>query len=194
MKIRELAPLAAAAMLLGLTACVGDADSKAWQEFQMYGADFAVSVPKMPLVNEDITAKDGNVSRNYVVEAGEITYTVVYKTSTGNAKKPTPLDSWLDKLGKDIAVTMKGTLRDEHRFTLDGVDGDDVQGMEFVLDVPASGNKDAHSISGRIYVRHAKSGKLLKDVLYETLVTGNPGHDGAASVTRFLDSFHFVAG
>jgi hypothetical protein len=193
MKISELAALAAAAMLLGLTACVGDGDGKAWQEFQMYGADFAVSVPKMPLVNEDITAKDGNVSRNYVVEADEITYTVVYKTSTSNAKKPTSLDGWLDKLAKDIAANMKGTLRDEHRLTLDDAHGDDVQSMEFVLDVPASGNKAAHSITGRIYVKHAKSGKILKDVLYETLVTADPGHDRAASVTRFLDSFHFVA-
>jgi hypothetical protein len=142
----------------------------------------------MPEVNEDIVAKDGNVRRDYEVAAGAITYTIAYKTSAGNAKKPTPLDGWLDTLRKDLAARMKGKLRDERRFSLD-----EVRGMAFVLDVPASGDAAAYTIAGRIYVKHAGPGKKMKDVLYQTLVTGNPGSDQAAA-TRFLDSFHFVEG
>jgi hypothetical protein len=34
----------------------------------------------------------------------------------------------------------------------------------------------------------------MKEVLYETLVTGDSGRADAAAVTRFLDPFHFIQG
>ena len=43
-------------------------------------------------------------------------------------------------------------------------------------------------------MKHTGAGRHMKDVLYETLVTGKSGRADAASVTRFLDSFHFIQG
>jgi hypothetical protein len=181
----------AAALVLGLTACagLGIAEDKPWQEFRMFGADFAVSMPAQPEVNEDITEKDGNVRRNYGIEAGAMTYTVAYRTETVHGRKAMPLDHLLGSASKELASRMKGTLHDERRFSFD-----DTEGLEFVLDVPASDNKAAHTVNGRIYVKHVGAGRHMKDVLYETLVTGTPGRVQGASVTRFLDSFHFIEG
>ena len=181
--------LGALALALGLAACAGLGGEKPWQEFRMFGADFAVSMPGQPEVNEDVTEKDGNVRRNYGVEAGATSYTVVYRTETVRAHRAMPLDRLLDSASKELAAHMRGTLHDERRFALD-----DTEGLEFALDVPAGDKTPAHTINGRIYVKHSGAGRHMKDVLYETLVTGNSGRVDAASVTRFLDSFHFIQG
>jgi hypothetical protein len=183
------ARLGVVALALGLAACAGMGGEKPWQEFRMFGADFAVSMPGQPEVNEDITEKDGNVRRNYGIEAGAMTYTVAYRTETVHAHRAVPLDRLLDSASKELAARMKGTLHDERRFALD-----DTEGLEFALDVPASEKKPAHTIDGRIYVKHSGAGRHMKDVLYETLVSGDSGRVDAASATRFLNSFHFIQG
>jgi hypothetical protein len=146
-------------------------------------------MPGQPEVNEDITEKDGNVRRNYGIEAGATTYTVAYRTETVHAHRAMSLDHLLDSASKELAARMKGTLHDEHRFAFD-----DTQSLEFALDIPAGDHEPAHTVSGRIYVKHAGAGRHMKEVLYETLVSGKAGRADAASVTRFLDSFHFVQG
>ena len=189
MRMMNGARLGAVTLALGLAACAGLGGEKPWQEFRMFGADFAVSMPGQPEVNEDITEKDGNVRRNYGIDGGAMTYTVAYRTETVHAHKAMSLEHLLDSASKELASRMKGTLHDEHRFAFD-----DTQGLEFALDVPASDKKPAHTVNGRIYVKHTGTGRHMKDVLYETLVTGNSGRADAASVTRFLDSFHFIEG
>ena len=189
MRMMDGARFGAVALALGLAACAGLGGEQPWQEFRMFGADFAVSLPGQPEVNEDITEKDGNVRRNYGIDAGAVTYTVAYRTETIRAHRAMPLDRLLDGASRELAARMKGTLHDERRFALG-----DTQGLEFALDVPASDKKPAHTINGRIYVKHTGAGRHMKDVLYETLVSGNSGRVDAASVTRFLDSFHFIQG
>ena len=189
MRTMHGAPLGVVALALGLAACAGLGGEKPWQEFRMFGADFAVSMPGPPELNEDVTEKDGNVRRNYGVNAGAMSYIVAYRTETIHARKAVPLAHLLDSASKELASRMKGTLHDERRFSLD-----DTEGLEFMLDVPASDKKPAHTVTGRIYVKHAGAGRHMKDVLYETLVSGNSGRADAASVTRFLDSFHFIDG
>jgi hypothetical protein len=192
MRIIGLARVAVAAMLLGLAACAGTTEttSKSWPEFRMPGADFAVSLPATPQVSEDVTAKDGSISRAYHVEEGALSYTVAYASSTPKAQKGVTLDGWLDATRDALVSKMGGKLRVERRFSLG-----DSRGMEFLLDVPPqNGSKEAYTVKGRIYVKHAGSGKNIRDVLYQTLVVSNPGGEKTAAVTRFLDSFHFVAG
>jgi len=189
MRMMDGARLGAVALALGLAACAGLGGEKPWQEFRMFGADFAVSMPAQPEVNEDITEKDGNVRRNYGIEAGATIYTVAYRTETVHAHRAMSLDRLLDSASKELAARMKGTLHDGRRFAFD-----DTEGLEFALDVPAGDQKPEHTVNGRIYVKHTGAGRHMKDVLYETLVTGKSGRADAASVTRFLDSFHFVQG
>src|SRR5206468_1069405 len=100
-------------------------------------------------VNEDVTEKDGDVRRNYGIDAGRMTYIVAYRTETIHARKAMPLAHLLDSASKELAARMKGTLHDERRFSLD-----DTEGLEFMLDVPASDKKPAHTVNGRIYVKH----------------------------------------
>jgi hypothetical protein len=188
MTIDGLARLWTAVVLLGLTACAGKAaDNKAWQEFRMPGADFIVSVPTMPKVDEDVTTRDGYVTRHYVVETGAASYLIAYNTSAGDAKNP--LDGWLDNARNALLTGMKGKLRDERRFSLG-----DSRGAELLVDVPARGGEAAYTIKGRVYVRHVGSGKRTKDVLYQTLALGDLSGGETATVTRFLESFHFVGG
>lgn len=189
MRMMDGARLGAAALALGLAACAGLGGEKPWQEFRMFGADFAVSMPDQPQVNEDITEKDGNVRRDYGIDAGAITYTVAYRTETVHPHRAMSLDRLLDSASKDLASRMNGTLHDTHRFAFD-----DTEGLDFALDVPATDKKPAHTINGRIYVKHTGAGRHMKEVLYETLVSGDAGRADAASVRRFLDSFHFIQG
>jgi hypothetical protein len=192
MRIIGLPRLAAAAMLLGAVACAGTTatTSKSWSEFRMPGADFAVSLPDTPQVSEDVTAKDGSVSRAYHVEEGALTYMVAYASSPPKAQKGVPLDGWLDATRDALVTKMGGKLRDERRFSLG-----DSRGMEFLLDVPPqNGSNETYTVKGRIYVKHAGSAKSMKDVLYQTLVVSYPGGETTAAVMRFLDSFHFVPG
>ena len=189
MRMMDGARLGAVALALGLAACAGMGGEKPWQEFRMFGADFAVSMPDQPQVNEDITEKDGNVRRNYGIDAGRMTYTVAYRTETVHARKPMPLAHLLDSASQELASRLQGTLHDERRFALD-----DTEALEFALDVPASDKQAAHTVSGRIYVKHSGAGRHMKEVLYETLVTSSSGRADAAAVTRFLDSFHFIEG
>ena len=190
MRLVGLTRLAAAALLLGLAACAGKvaADSK-WQEFRVPGGDFALSIPAAAHTDKDITAKDGNVERSYHIELDTAAYAVGYTTYAGDAKKPLPLDGWLDDLRKAFVTKMKGKLRAERRFTLG-----DTHGMELLLDIPRSDGDGPYVMKGRFYVRHIGSGKAMKDVLYQTFVVDIPGREVDASVTRFLDSFHFVGG
>jgi hypothetical protein len=179
----------AAALLLALAACApATTTSKAWPEFRVPGADFAVLLPEAPVPGKDSTAKDGTVSRTYHVDNGTVVYFVAYATSLP-PKKPAPLDGWLDNIRHDLVVAMKGKLRDERRLAIG-----DARGMELALDVPKIADADAYTIRGRYYVRHVGSGKDRKDILYQTFIVGEPGHDADAAVGRFLDSFRFVAG
>jgi hypothetical protein len=190
MRINGLARLWAVAALLALAACAAkSADTKAWQEFRVPDTDFAVSVPGAPHTDKDVTAKDGNVERSYHVELGTAAYMIGYTTYAGDAKKPMPLDGWLDDLRKAFASKMKAKLRTEGRVSLG-----DSRAMEFVFDIPRSDGDGPYTMRGRFYVRHVGSGKNMKDVLYQTFVVDNPGHEMDASVTRFIDSFHFVGG
>jgi hypothetical protein len=189
MRMMMGARLGAVTLALGLAACAGMGGEEPWQEFRMFGADFAVSMPGQPEVNEDVTEKDGNVRRNYGVDAGQMTYTVAYRTETVHARRPVPLAHLLDSASKELAARMRGTLHDEHHLALD-----DTEGLDFAIDVPASDKKPAHTVKGRIYVKRAGAGRHMKDVLYETLVTSTSGRANAASATRFLDSFHFIEG
>lgn len=189
MKITGSARLWAAALLLGLAACsstTATSDNASWPEFRMPGGDFAVAMPETPKSAKDFTAKNGSVSRVYALEAGAIVYTIGYSSSP---PKDVPFDRSLDTVRDTLPVRLGGKLHDERRFSLG-----DSRGMEYVLDVPQQGSAEAYTVTGRVYVRHIGSGKAQMDVLYQTLVTGNPGGDDAASVTRFLDSFRFVDG
>jgi hypothetical protein len=181
----------AAALLLGLAACAPattTSASKAWPEFRAPGADFTVLLPEAPVTGKDSTAKDGTVSRSYHVDRGAIVYFVAYTTSMP-PKKPAPLDGWLDNIRNELVAKMKGKLHDERRLAMG-----DARGMELALDIPKDDEEGTYTIRGRYYVRHVGSGKDRKDVLYQTFVIGEPGHDSDATVTRFLDSFRFVAG
>jgi hypothetical protein len=178
----------AAALLLGLAALAPAARADtAWPEFRAPGADFAVSLPEKPEVSKDATTKDGRVSRRYRVIQGATVYTVAY-----DASRPTPaaaLDGWLDNIRNKLIPAMKATLRDERRFSLG-----DARGMELILDVPTSDDGEAYVIRARYYVKHPRSGKGAKDMLYRAVVVGEPGSEADNSATRFLDSFHFVEG
>ena len=146
-------------------------------------------MPEKPQVSRDTTSKDGSVSRTYHVDEGAIVYMVAYSASTPKSKKVTPLDGWLDNARDEIVAKMGGKLRDERRFSLG-----DSRGMELVLDIPKVGEKDAYTIRGRFYVKHTGTGKGLKDILYQTLIVGDPSRDADPTVAKFLDSFHFVEG
>lgn len=181
----------AALVLLGVAACApATTASKAWPEFRMPGADFAVSMPATPEAGRDTTAKDGSVSRVYYVDEGTIAYTVAYATSKPEAKTVAAREGWLDNMRNELVTKMSAKLRNERRFSLG-----DSRGMELLLDVPKSGEKGAYTLRGRFYVKQARTGKDLKDMLYQTLVViGDPGHEADASVAKFLDSFRFVQG
>ena len=180
----------AALALLGVAACApATTASKTWPEFRMPGADFAVSLPGKPELSRDTTAKDGSVTRSYHVDEGTIVYTVAYTASTPKSKKLAPLDGWLDKIRDELVVKMGAKLRDERRLSVG-----DSRGMELVLDIPKTSEKDGYTIRGRFYVKHAGTGKDLKDMLYQTMIVSDPGHEAEASVAKFLDSFHFVQG
>jgi hypothetical protein len=176
----------AAAALLSMVACAGKA-ADTWQEFRMPGADFVVSVPSEPKVEEDVTTKDGYVTRHYVIESGAASYMIAYKTSAAAAN--TTLDGRLDNTRNALVAGMKGALRDEHRFSLG-----ESRGAEIVVEVPARNGEAAYSIKGRVYVRQLRSDTGKKDVLYQTLALGDLSGDEAATVTRLLDSFRFVGG
>jgi hypothetical protein len=192
MKITRWTRLAAAALVLGLTACAGDgsgssnsttaaATGDSWQNFRVPGGDFAVSLPEAPKPGRDTTAKDGSVNKSYYVEESRCVYMVGYSSSP--PWKGSSLDGRLDSTRDALSKRLGGKLRRERRFALG-----DSRAMEFVLDVPASATSDGYTIRGRIYVKHAPAGK---DLLYQTLVTGKPGIDRAAETTRFLESFRF---
>ena len=184
--------LAAAALLLGLTACAGGNTVAAtggstaavagdsWQDFRVPGGDFAVSLPEAPKPGRDTTAKDGSVSKAYYVEERRCVYMVGYSSSQPRAGS---LDGWLDSTRDALATRLGGKLRGERRFALG-----DSRAVEFVVEVPRSQTNTGYTVKGRIYVKHAGD----KDMLYQTLVTGKPGIDKAAETTRFLQSFHFV--
>jgi hypothetical protein len=189
MGIRKWARVWAVATLFGLAACAGRGDSRnaSWQEFRVPGAGVAVAVPGAVETQKDVTAKDGTISRSYHVELGTASYAISYATYTPNPKLS--LDGWLDTMRKEFPAKMNGKLRGERRFSLG-----DARGMEFLLDVPRSEGDGPYTMRGRFYVRHVGSGKAMRDVLYQTLIVDNPGHDTDASATRFLDSCHFVEG
>jgi hypothetical protein len=187
MKIRRWAS-AAAALLLAACAPATTSANKAWPEFRVPGADFAVLLPEMPVASKDDAAKDGSVSRTYHVDNGTIVYFVAYAV-TPATKKPAPLDGWLDNIRHELVDKMKGKLRDERRLAMG-----DARGMELALDIPKDDAPGTYALRGRYYVKHAGSGKERKDILYQTFVIGEPGHEADATVVRFLDSFHFVAG
>jgi hypothetical protein len=181
--------LAAAALLLGLTACADGSSTTAaaaagtsdsWQDFRVPGGDFAVALPEAPKPGRDTTAKDGSVNKSYYVEESRCVYMVGYSSSPANGAS---LDGWLDATRDALAARLGGKLRGQRRFALG-----DSRAVEFVLDVPRTSTTDGYTIKGRIYVRHSGGGK---DLLYQTLVTGKPGIDKAADTTRFLDSFRF---
>jgi hypothetical protein len=193
----------AAALLLGVTACapaepparvaavaavvpVVPAEA-AWPEFRVPGADFAMSLPKMPVLAKDSTADDGYVSRTYQASRDKLVYVIAYTSSAPTVEDAVPLDGWLDSVRDGIVTRMDAKPRDERRFTFG-----DARGMDLVLDVPESDDGDAYTIRGRFYVRHAGAGEPARDMLYQTLVAGDPGRETDASVARFLDSFRFI--
>jgi hypothetical protein len=179
-----------AVMLFGLIACVlATCTDTSWREFRVPGADFAVSLPEKPKLAESTTAKDGSVSRTYHLDQGTFVYVVAYVTSPPKSNKAAPLDEWLDGVRDELVARMEATLRGERRLSVGGA-----RGMELVLDVPESDDGDGYTIRGRFYVKHAGTGKDLKDILYQTLVAADPSDEEDASVARFLDSFHFVQG
>jgi hypothetical protein len=178
--------LAAAALLLGMTACAGSRSTAAatgdsWQDFRVPGGDFAVSLPEAPKPGRDTTAKDGSVDKSYYVEESRCVYMVGYSSSRPNGGS---LDSWLDRTRDALSKRLGGKLRGERRFALG-----DSRAVEFVVEVPQSAATDGYTIKGRLYAKH---GGPDKDMLYQMLVTGRPGIDKAAETTRFLDSFHFA--
>ena len=184
MRLTSWRRLAAAALLLGLTACVSTstaaATSESWQDFRVPGGDFAVSLPEAPKPGRDTTASDGSVNKSYYLEESCCVYLVGYSSSRPRGGS---LDDWLDSTRDALSKRIGGTLLGERRFTLG-----DSRAVEFVVEVPRSATSGGYTIKGRIYVKHGSD----KDVLYQMLVTGKPGIDKAAETTRFLDSFHFV--
>jgi hypothetical protein len=193
----------AAAVLLGVAACVpAEAPVRVaavgpvapvvpaevpWPEFRVPGADFAVSLPKIPMLAKDTPAEDGYVSRTYQASRDKLVYLIAYTSSAPTVEEAVPLDGWLDSVRDGVAARMDAKPRDERRFTLG-----DARGMDVVLDVPESDDGAPYTIRGRFYVRHAGTGEHATDMLYQTLVAADPGRETDAAVARFLDSFRFV--
>jgi len=192
----------AAALLLGVAACASAepaapttvvaaaapvvAAEAPWPEFGVPGADFAVSLPKVPVLAKDTANDDGGVSRTYQANRDKLVYVIAYTTSAPTVEEAVPLDGWLDSVRDGIVHRMDAKPRDERRFTLG-----DAHGMDLVLDVPESDDGAPYTIRGRFYVRHAATGET-RDMLYETLVASDPGRETDAAVVRFLDSFRFI--
>jgi len=190
----------AAALLLGVAACVPAEPparvaavapvvpaEAAWPEFRVPGADFAVSLPKIPVLAKDTATGDGDVSRTYQASRDKLVYLIAYTSSAPTVEDAVPLDGWLDSVRDGIVARMDAKPRDERRFTLG-----DARGMDVVLDVPESDDGAPYTIRGRFYVRHAGTGAPARDMLYQTLVASDTGRETDAAVARFLDSFRFV--
>jgi hypothetical protein len=158
-----------------------------WPEFRVPGADFAVSLPKTPVLAKDTAADDGSVSRTYEASRDKLVYLIAYTYSAPTVEEAVPLDGWLDSVRDGIAARMDAKPRDERRFTLG-----EARGMEVVLDVPESDDGAPYTIRGRFYVRHAATGEPAQDMLYQTLVASDPGRETDTAVVRFLDSFRFI--
>jgi len=158
-----------------------------WPEFHVPGADFAVSLPKVPVLAKDTAADDGSVSRTYQASRDKLVYLIAYTASAPTVEEAMPLDGWLDSIRDGIAARMDAKARDERRFTLG-----DARGMDVVLDVPESDDGAPYTIRGRFYVRHAGTAEPARDMLYQTLVASDPGRETDAAIVRFLDSFRFV--
>ena len=189
----------AAALLLGVAACAPAepparvaavapvvAAEAPWPEFRVPGADFAVSLPKIPVLAKDTATGDGDVSRTYQASRDKLVYLIAYTSSAPTVEEAVPLDGWLDSVRDGIVARMDAKPRDERRFTLG-----DARGMDVVLDVPESDDGAPYTIRGRFYVRHAGTGEHA-DMLYQTLVAGDTGRETDAAVARFLDSFRFI--
>ena len=158
-----------------------------WPEFRPPGADFAVSLPKLPALAKDTASDDGGVSRTYQASRDKLVYLIAYTSSAPTVEEAVPLDGWLDSVRDGIVARMDAKARDERRFSLG-----DARGMDVVLDVPESDEGPPYTIRGRFYVRHAGTGGPASDMLYETLVAGDAGRETDAAVARFLDSFRFI--
>jgi hypothetical protein len=180
-----------ALLLLGLAACAPAERAvpavTAWQEFRLPGADFAISLPKTPVLVKDTAAADGNVSRTYQASRDKLVYVIAYTASAPTQAEAAPLDQWLDTVRDGIVARIDAKPRGERRFTLGNA-----RGMDVVLDVPETDDGDAYTIRGRFYVRHAGEGEPAEDMLYQTLVAGDAGRETDAAVARFLDSFRFI--
>jgi|SRR5690348_3409955 len=158
-----------------------------WPEFLAPGADFAVSLPKMPVLVKETAADDGSTSRTYQATRDKLVYLIAYTSSAPTTEDAMPLDGWLDTVRDGIAARMDAKPRDEQRFTLG-----DAHGMDVVLDVPESDDGAPYTIRGRFYVRHGGTGEPARDMLYQILVASDPGRETDAAVVRFLDSFRFI--
>lgn len=158
-----------------------------WPEFRVPGADFAMSLPKIPVLAKDTAADDGSVSRTYQASRDKLVYVIAYTSSAPTTEDALPLDGWLDKIRDGIVARMDAKAHDERRFDLG-----DARGMDVVLEVPESDEGPPYTIRGRFYVRHAGTAEPAQDMLYQTLVASDPGRETDAAVVRFLDSFHFT--
>ncbi len=175
-----------AGLLLGVAGC-GGRDTAAWQDFRVPNTDFAVAMPGQPALAKDETAKDGTVSRGYMLDQGTVVYSVHYTVfpAVKKGKKEAAFDAMLDGGRDELVRSMKATLRNERRFAFG-----DGRATELLLDLPPDAG-EAHMLKVRLYLRRDEARHV---VLYQTLVVGPQGYDANANVTRFLDSFHFVTG
>ena len=115
-----------------------------WPEFLAPDADFAVSLPKIPVLVKETAADDGSVSRTYQTTRDKLVYLIAYTASAPTTEDAMPLDGWLDSVRDGIASRMDAKPRDERRFTLG-----DARGMDVVLDVPESDDGAPYTIRGR---------------------------------------------
>ena len=175
-----------AGLLIGVAGC--GSTNTAWQDFRVPDTDVAVAMPGQPALFKDVTEKDGTVTRGYIFGQGSIVYSVAYNVfpAAKKGKNEPTFDSMLDRGRDDLVRAMNAKLRNERRFAFS-----ESRATELILDLPEAKGEPARMLEVRLYVRRDQTHRVL---LYQTLVLGPPGYDANANVTRFLDSFHFVAG
>jgi len=175
-----------AGLLIGVAGCTSPKTT--WQDFRVPDMDVAVAMPGQPALFKDVTEKDGTVTRGYILEQGSIVYSVTYSVfpAAKKGKKEAAFDSMLDSGRDELVRAMNAKLHNERRFAFG-----ESRATELILDLPEAKGEPAHMLEVRLYLRRDETRRVL---LYQTLVFGPQGYDANANVTRFLDSFHFVAG
>ena len=163
--------LALLALLLSLT-CAGRASAaEKWKEFKSEGGRFSVLLPGQPKEEAQTKATTGGEVQTHRLnlDLGHVAYAIAYTDLPADRVAAVTPNVILDGIRDDNAK--KGVLRSNKTITLDGNPG-----RELVTE-------DAKDVITRMRVY------MVKNRLYQIVVTSEKKTDSPDDVKKMLDSF-----